>query len=160
METISRYLLAALVALSALAAACMTGVLFHLWPTYANDHELVLRPQTFARLAELRREPKFLADPQTMYPGAPNEIVRVRAQREVDALIASVEKSICAEPRRSAMMAALKRELPRLDALGPHEKDEALHYVERMAATVGVAGTGDLLNVWRYGVPFEALHTR
>ena len=160
MGTISRYMLAVFVALSALAAAWLTGVLFHLWPTCANDHELVLRPQTFARLAQLRREPKFMADRQTLYPGAPNEIVRIRAQREVDALIASVEKSICSEPRRSAMMAALKRELPRLDALGPHEKDEALHYVESMAATVGVAGTGELLNVWRYGVPFEAFQTR
>lgn len=160
METISRYVLAALIALSALAAAWLTGVLFHLWPTSANDHSLVLRPQTFARLEGLRMERKFYADEQTLYQGAPNELVRIQAQQAVDAIIASVEVSITARPRRSVVLEALKRELPRLDALGPREKDEALHYVERMVATIGVADTSELLNVWRYGVPFEYFHSR
>ena len=160
MERFSRYLLAILIALSALAAACLTGVLFYLWPTGANDHSLVLHPHTFARLEGLRLERKFYADPQTMYQGAPNEMVRAEAQRAVDAIIASVELSISEQPRRSALLGALKRELPRLDGLGPHEKDEALHYVERMVATIGVAGTDELLNVWRYGVPFEHVFIR
>lgn len=160
METVSRCVLAVLIALTALAAACMTGLLFYLWPTGTNDHALVLRPQTFARLDGLRREHKFYADPQTKYPGAPSEIIRIEAERAVDDIITSVEESICAKPRRSTLLAALKRELPRLDALGPHEKDEALHYLERMAATIGVDGTADLLSVWRYGVPVAAFHTR
>ena len=160
METISRYVLALLIALSALAAACVTGVLFQLWPTSANDHSLVLQPQTFARLEGLRMERKFYADAQTMYQGAPNELVRIQAQQAVDAIIASVASSITLQPRRSAVLEALKRELPRLDALGPREKDEALHYVERLVATIGVAGTGELLNVWRYGVPLDFVYTR
>jgi hypothetical protein len=146
--------------LSALAAACVTGVLFQLWPTSANDHSLVLQPQTFARLEGLRMERKFYADAQTMYEGAPNERVRIQAQQAVDAIIASVHRSITVQPRRSAVLGALKRELPRLDALGPREKDEALHYVERLVATIGVAGTGELLNVWRYGVPLDFAYSR
>lgn len=147
-------LLAVGLLLAALFVAGLTGLSFWLWPTSFNDSYLQITPRTIELLQELKAERKFLRDEARFYPGAPNDVIRGVAQLGVDTVIEGLLVELPHNPRRSVVLGAFKAMLPTFERLDSEEKDQVLFYFERVMSVVGVASSGELLNVWRYGFPY------
>lgn len=147
--------LAALIAIAALVLVLgLSGALFFLWPTSFPDQSLRITPEVLAELQALKDERKFVRDENTFYPGAPTEAVRASAQASVDAIIQSLVTELPPHPRRSVVLAKFKRALIGLEQHESEERDQALVYLHRIMSIVGVNNSGELLNVWRYGLPY------
>lgn len=144
-----------LVALLLLAfAASLSGLTFVVWPTSLNDVELKVGPDVLSQLAALKDERKFDADPATFYPGAPDEATRARAQAVVDGVITSLISNLPSAPKRSNVLRTFKTALGTFTEADSEERDQCLAYLERIMKIVGVDSSGELLNVWRYGMPY------
>jgi len=134
--------------------AAVTGALFWVWPTSINDRQLAISDQTIELLHGLEKETKFGPDAKTFYPGAPNEAVRATCEARINGVIEVLIRELPKNPRRSVVLIAFKTALPAFDRDDSEERDEALNYLERIMAITGISDSGQLLNVWRYGVPY------
>jgi Domain of unknown function (DUF4844) len=134
--------------------AGITGMIFPIWPTSIGDGPLAITPSILEDLKSLKAEKKFLPDFASHYPGAPNELVRVEAQLGIDVVIAELIKTLPENPKKSNVLKAFKKGLPLFRNFDSEERDHVLFYLERIMNITGVDGSGELLNVWRYGLPF------
>lgn len=147
-------ILAAFAAVVALAIVSgVTGLTFHLWPTYIADHKLAITPQVLEQLAQLQAERKFDTD-MRFYPGARNEITRAKCQAAVDEVIASLRAELPARPQRSTVLRQFKTALASYNEAESEENDQFLVYLEKVMQIVGMSNSGELFNVWRYGFPY------
>lgn len=147
--------IAACVVLASLVVASgISGLLFFIWPTGLADHAIVVTPAMLAELGKLKAERKFMEDQWHLYPGAPNERLRAEAQAEVDAVIGTLIAELPAKPRRSFVLKTFKSALAQLTIAESEERDRFLSYLQRVMSITGVADSGELLNVWRYGFPY------
>lgn len=131
----------------------LSGALFAIWPTGFGDLALNITPQTLEQLRALRAERKFAEDMAHFYPGAPNEAVRSTAQSGIDHVVDELLAGLPERPRRSFVLARIKSCLPLYRPMDSEEQDQALRYFERIMSVTGVQSSGELLNVWRYGLP-------
>lgn len=153
LRPVAKVILVTVLVGAAILVAGLTGVLFRLWPTFLNDHPLPITPQTLEQLQALKRERKFLPDGTRWYPGPSTDNVREAAQRGIDAIIDDLLTTLPRTPQRSVVLSAFKAGLPAFDRLDSEEQDQALLYCEQIMRIVGVTSSGELLNVWRYGLP-------
>ncbi|MBA5607728.1 DUF4844 domain-containing protein [Duganella sp. FT3S] len=134
--------------------AGVSGLTFYLWPTFVGDELLVVSPQTMLALTRLRAEPKFVPDPSSFYPGAPNENMRLSAQRSVDGLLDALCADLPKHPKRSLVLAKFKEAMASFSTAESEERDQFLVYLQRIMKALGMQSSGELLNVWRYGFPY------
>ena len=134
--------------------AGVTGLLFRLWPTSFPDSALEVTPQVIESLKALRAERKFEPDPQRFYPGATNEATRRLAEESVNLALDSLVVGLADTPKKSFVLATFKRALPGFERFDSEEMDETLHYFSEALRIVGMRGSNELFNVWRYGFPY------
>jgi hypothetical protein len=134
--------------------AGVTGVTFYLWPTFIADEALVVSPKTIEVLTSLRAEKKFVVDQSNFYFGAPNEAVRLSAQRSVDSALDSLIVELPKHPKRSVVLAKFKDAMESFSISESEERDQFLVYLQRIMKVLGMQSSGELLNVWRYGFPY------
>lgn len=135
-------------------AAGVSGVTFFVWPTGVADRSLAVTPKVLDALRTLKTERKFVEDISHFYPGARNEDVRARSQAAVDAVIDSLIHELPSNPHRSLVLKTFKRALSEFSSTESEEGDQFLAYLQRIMSIVGIAGSGELFNVWRYGFPY------
>ncbi len=152
--TLIKILAAVVICAALIVVAGWTGLLFYVWPTNVADHSLNITPEVIGELKKLALERKFDADKSRAYPGAPNEAIRLSAQESVDLIIQSLITELPASPRRKTVLRTFKFALSGLQLGDSEERDQLLTYLERVMTLVGVTGSGELLNVWRYGFPY------
>ena len=134
--------------------AGVTGFLFRVWPTSMPDSDLVVTPEVIRNLKSLRAEPKFGPDPKRFYPGATNEATRKGAEQCVNIVIDYLIVELQKTPKKSFVLAAFKHFLPAFEHFDSEEMDETLHYLGQTMRILGIDGSNELLNVWRYGFPY------
>lgn len=135
------------------ALAAVSGMPFYLWPTYLGDHELTVTPRMLEELQSLLSERKFAQHDPTFYPGAMNERSRAEAQLHVDRLLVTLIRELPQKPKRSFVMKSCKMAMANFDTIESEERDRFAHYLRELMNIVGVNAPGELLNVWRYGLP-------
>ncbi len=150
----TKILLAIVLAVSAVIASGVSGLLFVVWPTGLSDRAIVVTPTMQAQLAQLKAEQKFLPDLLHAYPGAPNESVRAQAQAEVDAVLVTLMTDLPSHARRSFVLKTFKSALGKFDSAESEERDQFLSYLQHMMVIIGVSDSAELFNVWRYGFPY------
>jgi hypothetical protein len=143
-----------------ISIAGLTGILFKLWPTSIFDKSILVTEDTIAQLDDLKRQVKFVPDETRFYPGAPNEEVRAQAEAGINFLLEDLIRGLPSNPRRSFVLQTFKEVLPSYDRFDSEERDQALSYLERIMLITGTDGSGELLNVWRYGFPYGLLYRR
>lgn len=141
-------------AVVAIIIAGLSGLSFHLWPTGFNDYKLTLTPEVLQGLRNLQSERKFGPDNVTFYPGAVNEVERLRAQDAVDSTIRKLIAELPAHPQRSTVLKAMKASLADFDTTESEERDQILVYLTKVMQICGVDSSAELFNVWRYGFPY------
>lgn len=134
--------------------AGLSGLSFRVWPTGFNDYKLTVTPEVLQRLRSLQSERKFGPDSATFYPGAINEIERLRAQEAVDSTIRALIAELPKHPHRSTVLRAMKATLANYDTPESEERDQLLTYLTKVMEICGVASSAELFNVWRYGFPY------
>jgi len=134
--------------------AGITGMMFFFWPTTFGDHSLGVTQRELSELSVLQQEKKFLEDLPNHYPGAPNEAIRMNAQLSVDVLIQTLVAKLPSHPHRSFVLGTMKSALASFRNHDTEEQEQMLLYCERILAILGINGSGELLNVWRYGFPY------
>lgn len=140
--------------LLAFVLAGVTGLLFRLWPISIPDSDLVVTPQVIENLKSMRDQPKFGPDPKRFYPGATNEATRKVAEEGVNLVVDHLIVGLPKTPKKSFVLGTFKRFLPRFERFDSEEMDQTLHYFNEVMRIVGMQGSNELLNVWRYGLPY------
>ncbi|MTW11767.1 DUF4844 domain-containing protein [Pseudoduganella eburnea] len=154
MSTILKIIFAFVGVIALVVAVGVTGLSFYLWPTSVGDGAIAVTPQTMEALTRLRGERKFVADQSNLYFGAPNETVRLSAQRSVDVLLDSLVSELPKNPKRSMVLAKFKAAMESFSVSESEERDQFLVYLQRIMRVLGMPSSGELMNVWRYGFPY------
>lgn len=134
--------------------AGITGVLFHVWSTSLNDERIELSDAKIERLRVLLKERKFTEDLSIPYPGATNEASRASAQSAVDRLLNELLATLPRTPNRAVVLREFKKTLASFDTIESEERDRLVLYLAEILKILGIASSGELLNVWRYGFPY------
>jgi hypothetical protein len=155
-----KVLLMVIVAICLFSIAGVTGILFVIWPTQIGDHALHVSVDTIAQLERFKEEAKFVPDLTRYYPGAPNEAVRLEAEQRMNLLIEDLICNLPLNAHKSFVLRSFKATLPHYDKFDSEERDQVAFYLERIMVITGADGSGELLNVWRYGFPYGKLGER
>ena len=154
LSTVLKIIAALIGAAVAVVLIASSSLLFSLWPTGFSDHAISVTPVMLEQLAKMKDESKFQPDPDHFYFGTPNERIRAQSQAEVDAVVATLLADLPTHARRSFVLKTFKSALEKFDTVESEERDRFLAYLERIMSIVGVSDSGELLNVWRYGLPY------
>jgi uncharacterized protein DUF4844 len=140
--------------LVAFILAGITGLLFRFWPTSIPDSQLLVTHQVIEDLRSLRAQPKYGPDPKRFYPGATSESTRKLAEEGVNLVIDHLIAGLPKRPQKAFVLATFKRFLPGFERFDSEEMDQTLYYLSEVMRIVGMQGSNELLNVWRYGFPY------
>lgn len=154
MSTILKLIFAFVSVMTLVIAVGVTGLSFYLWPTSLGDGAITVTPQTLVELTRLREERKFVVDQSNLYFGAPNEAVRLSAQRSVDVLLDSLVLELPKNPKRSMVLAKFKTAMETFSVSESEERNQFLVYLQRIMKVLNMQSSGELMNVWRYGFPY------
>lgn len=135
----------------------VTGCYFKVWPTFLNDKELKISAEKIGAVKNLLEEPKFHLDKENLYFFPPPESKRIVAQRITNDLINGILLTAETTSKKSEVLFYLKLNLHKLDKIDSEEQDRALIYLEKALSIIGTDGSNQLLNVWRYGFPFDGI---
>lgn len=103
------------------------------------------------RLRDLRAEPKFHEDMQTLYPGASNEEVHSRCVHKVNALIDRLIAGLPAHAAKQYVLEEFRTTLTAFESEDSEECDRLLRYMEQVMDITGIVSSDGVLNEWRYG---------
>lgn len=95
-----------------------------------------------------------MEDQSNFYFGAPNEAVRLSAQRSVDVLLDALVLELPKNPKRSMVLVKFKTAMESFSVSESEERDQFLFYLQRIMKVLGMQSSGELMNVWRYGFPY------
>ncbi len=154
MSFLLRVLAGAILLLTIIVLAGVSGGTFYVWPTGLHDRKLNITPDVIQRLRGLQSEHKFGPDPSTFYFGAMREDMRAAAQESVNATLQVLIDELPARPQRSTVLSTMKRALANLETTESEERDRVLFYFSKALYICGVDSSGELFNVWRYGFPY------
>jgi hypothetical protein len=114
-----------------------------------QDQPLIITPHVLKQLLALRLESKFLA--QALYPGAPNEEIRLRAEGAVNAMLDQLQKRVERSPTKAYVLSELQRMLKAFEDEDSEEREQACEYCEKVMTLLGIESYEGLLNTWLYG---------
>ena len=112
---------------------------------------LTITAATLADLHEFRLEAKFQEDLVAFYPGAPDEVIRVRCESRLNGLLDRLIAGISSNPSKDYVLQEFRATLGLFDAEDSEERDRVALYLERVMDIVGIESSDGLLNQWRYG---------
>ena len=153
MWTALKVILGLAVVVVATYLAIVAGLLFELWPTTRNDHPLTVSAETIEQLRALRAKPKFLDETDLLYPGAPNENVRVRAEAPLNALLDRLVLELPDNPKKSFVLGCFKDTLRQFNGFDTEEQERMGRYLEEIMDILGIQSSEKLISVWRYRFP-------
>jgi len=113
------------------------------------DQLLILAPEILQRLSVLRSEPKF--SQESFYPGAPTEEIRLKAQREVNAMLDRLPAGLRESPQKSYVLSEFLEMLKAFEHEDAEEREHACTYCERVMDILGIESSDGVLNTWLYG---------
>jgi hypothetical protein len=132
----------------------ITGVYFYVWPTNFNDQNLNVTEITHRELTKLIEEKKFYSEPSAFYFGAPNEMVRIRAEVKVNLALNEIAEVVKKNPKKSAVLSSIKISLKNFQDFDSEENEMVLYYFEKSLEILRIESSNELFNVWRYGFPY------
>ena len=114
-----------------------------------NDHAIILSPEVIQQLSALHSESKFQAE--GMYPGAPDEDIRVNSERIVNEMLDGLQAGLHQSPRKSYVIAQFLEMLKCFEHDDTEEREQACRYCERVMDILHIESSDGLLNKWLYG---------
>ncbi|WP_432455743.1 DUF4844 domain-containing protein [Agarivorans sp. QJM3NY_29] len=132
----------------------VTGAFFYIWPTSIPDQELIVTKDTLAELEHFRIKYKFGEEQKYDYPGAVDEASRLQLEQIVNILSKTLEVGLLTNPNKSFVLLSFKKFLKHCSEFDSEDQDMILNYMEEIMVILKIDSSNELLNVWRYGLPF------
>jgi hypothetical protein len=113
-----------------------------------EDQIVNITPEVLQQLTSLRAEPKFHA--KDLYPGAPNEAIRLDAERVVNAMLDCLNERSANALRKSYILALFLEMLKYFDSADTEEREQACYYCELVMSILHIESSDGALNKWLY----------
>lgn len=101
------------------------------------------------QLEKLRDEKKFL--PDSFYPGAPSETIRLEAQHILNQTIENLINNFEKSSDKQYVLSELEKMLVKMNDYDSEEQDQICIYCENIMDILKIESSNGLLNKWRYG---------
>jgi len=102
-------------------------------------------------LLELKSKKKFVEDLALFYPGAPDELIRVQAEKTINVALIKLIESPSDNLTEKEFWLILEIAAKQLDNMDTEEMDRGLTYMEDIMDIYKIESSGGRLNTWRYG---------
>ena len=102
-------------------------------------------------LLELKSEKKFVEDLALLYPGAPDELIRIKAEKTINVALIKLIESLSDNLTEKEFWLILEIAAKQLDNMDTEEMDRGLTYMEDIMDIYKIESSGGRLNTWRYG---------
>ena len=102
-------------------------------------------------LRELKSQNKFVEDLALFYPGAPDEITRVAAEKTINSVLLKLIESSPDNLTEEEFWLTLEVAAKQLGNMDSEEMDRGLSYMEEIMDIYKIESSGGRLNEWRYG---------
>jgi len=116
------------------------------------SQSLTVTDATLAELREFRAEAKFRTDLGALYPGAPDEVVRIRCESRLNGLLDRLIGGLLQNRNADYVSKEFASTLPLFDEEDSEERDRVALYLEHVMEIIGMESSDGLLNEWRYGL--------
>ena len=102
-------------------------------------------------LRELKSQKKFVEDLAQLYPGAPDELTRVSAEKAINSALLKLIELPSDKLAEKEFWITLKVAAKQLANMDSEEVDRGLSYMEEIMDIYKIKSSGGRLNEWRYG---------
>jgi len=102
-------------------------------------------------LRELKSQKKFLENLTLFYPGAPNELIRIKAENIINSALVKLIESPTDSFTENEFWLTLKTAAKQLAKMDSEEMDRGLSYMEEIMDIYKIESSDGRLNEWRYG---------
>ena len=103
----------------------------------------------FDELLALKVEKKFEA--HILYPGAPNEQIRIKCEALINNLIDTLINDLSSQPKQAFVLMKFKIHLENFNGEDTEEKERVCEYCEQIMEILGIESSDGVLNNWLYG---------
>jgi Domain of unknown function (DUF4844) len=115
------------------------------------DEKLAVSTAQLSKLAEMRREPKYVDEPGTIYDGLRPESARQRAEGQLNDLIDRLCNGLLSTPAKRFVLSEFAETLTEFEPTDTEDRECLLRYLERIMDILGIESSDGLLNRWLYG---------
>jgi len=116
-----------------------------------EDKALRVTDGEIAALELFHSEKKFTVDSSVMYPGAPDESTRLRAENIINNLANRLIQGVKNNPSKAYVLNQFELSLKELQGYDSEERDRASLYLEDIMDILSIDSSDGTLNRWRYG---------
>ncbi|WP_339757688.1 DUF4844 domain-containing protein [uncultured Winogradskyella sp.] len=102
-------------------------------------------------LRELQSQKKFIEDLDLFYPGAPDELSRVAAEKTINSVLLKLIESSSDNLTEKEFWLTLEVAAKQLGNMDSEEMDRGLSYMEEIMDIYKIESSDGRLNEWRYG---------
>tara|TARA_R110002033_G_C3859111_1_gene236320 strand:+ start:120 stop:545 length:426 start_codon:yes stop_codon:yes gene_type:complete len=102
-------------------------------------------------LRELQSQKKFIEDLGLFYPGAPDELSRVAAEKTINSVLLKLIESSSDNLTEKEFWLTLEVAAKQLGNMDSEEMDRGLSYMEEIMDIYKIESSDGRLNEWRYG---------
>jgi|SRR5471032_2627696 hypothetical protein len=120
------------------------------------DQSVEVTPAVLNQLSSLRASEKFHEDVDSLYPGAPNEEIRLRSESVVNRMLDTLQIQLPSHPQKAYVLSQFLFMLKSFEGEDTEEREEACGYCERVMSILGIESSDGVLNTWLYGFDPEA----
>jgi hypothetical protein len=115
------------------------------------EDKLTVSTAQLSKLTEMRGEPKYMAEPGTIYNGLRPDSARQEAETQLNDLIDRLCTGLAAAPTKQFVLSEFARTLDEFEPIDTEDREWLLRYLERIMDILGIESSDGLLNRWLYG---------
>jgi hypothetical protein len=115
------------------------------------DQELAVSAVQLSQLAEMRKKPKYVDEPGTIYNGLRPESARQQAEEQLNDLIGRLCSGLASTPTKRFVLSEFAKTLAEFQSRDTEDRECLLRYVEQIMDILGIESSDGLLNRWLYG---------
>jgi hypothetical protein len=115
---------------------------------------LKVSPETYARLDELRRQPKYVDEPGTIYNGLRPESARQLAEAQLNALIDCLREELPRHSTKKFVQKEMWKTRWQFESLDTEDRGRLCRYFMQIMDILGADYSEGLVIQWLYGRVF------
>ncbi|WP_239480624.1 DUF4844 domain-containing protein [Parashewanella hymeniacidonis] len=106
-------------------------------------------------LVHLKDEKKYIEDVSRFYPGAPDEVTRLKAEAITNLMISSLISKTRSGITENEFWIVLELCASSMKFMDSEEMERSLEYMEQLMDIYGIESSDGRLSDWRYGFNLE-----
>jgi hypothetical protein len=122
-----------------------------------TDKRLAVSAAELSKLAEMRKEPKYVAGPGTIYNGLRPEVARQKAEAQLNDLLDRLCMGLADSPSKQFVLSEFAKTLTEFEPTDTEDRECVLRYLERIMDILQIESSDGLLNGWLYGEHLASL---